>query len=287
MAEPGFVLDRLRPLAGLTLAWRRWFDTRAVPLPGGPDREADLVAVADEEEGAKRAWLLVFEVQSEHDEEKPRVLQLEALLFLVYARDADREGAPFLPLPVFVYLKGDCPGAAVSVRTPTECGFTGKPVVWEAGKDSAAQALDGVESGESSWGALFWVPLMKGAAEDGTVARWRRLVDEKVPAKSRADVAVVAGCFAELAGCSVAWNRVMGDVQMTESALANSLIERGAMREARKNLLRFLRARLPEALTPDVERAIADQPSLPLLDQWLDAAVTAQTVDEFLAVLRR
>ncbi len=99
VAEPGFVLARLRPLTGLTLGWRRWFDTRAVPLPGGPDREADLVAVCDEGGKAGPAWLLVFEVQSEHDEEKPRVLQLEALLFLVYARDADREGRRSCPCP--------------------------------------------------------------------------------------------------------------------------------------------------------------------------------------------
>jgi len=58
-AEPSFMLARLRPLTGLTLAVRRWFEVKAVPLPGGAEREADLVAVADEPDEAKPPWLLI------------------------------------------------------------------------------------------------------------------------------------------------------------------------------------------------------------------------------------
>src|SRR5262249_52952689 len=88
--EPGFVLMRLRPLTGLLLTFRRWFPTKGLPLPGGPERDPDLVAVADDQQA--RAWLLIFEVQSRHDEEKPEVAQLEAMVFRVYAKDADRDG---------------------------------------------------------------------------------------------------------------------------------------------------------------------------------------------------
>src|SRR5262245_619691 len=78
---PCFVLARLRPLTVLALTFRRWLPTKWLPLPGGPDREPDLVAVADDQEG--RAWLLIFEAQSRHDEEKAEVAQLEALVFRV------------------------------------------------------------------------------------------------------------------------------------------------------------------------------------------------------------
>jgi len=74
---------------------------------------------------------------------------------------------------------------------------------------------------------------------------------------------------------------------MTESALANELIEQGEMRGLRESLLRFLRGRFPAILSPEVRRAIADQPSLALMRDWLDAAATSNTADEFLAVLRR
>jgi hypothetical protein len=284
--EPTFVLARLSPLTGLVLTYRRWLPTKGLPLPGGPDREPDLVAVADDQQA--RAWLLVFEMQSRHDEEKPEVAQLEALVFRVYAKDADRGGAKFLPLPIFVYLAGECPDEAkVSVRTPTGRGFTGEPPVWEVAGDSAAEALAKVESGEHSWGALFWVSLMAGAEKDDVIRLWQRLRDEKVPEGQRAALTAVVLTFAELAGNRPVWDRVLKGVNVTESPFINSFIEQGETKKARQVLVEFLRFRFPEVLTPDVERAIADVSSLPLLDQWRAAALSAKTADDFLAVLRR
>ena len=46
------------------------------------------------------------------------MLLLEAAVFLCHARDPDRDGAPFRPLPVFVYLKGKCPSSAVMDGNP-------------------------------------------------------------------------------------------------------------------------------------------------------------------------
>ena len=74
---------------------------------------------------------------------------------------------------------------------------------------------------------------------------------------------------------------------MTESPLANELIDLVQMRVARMNLTRVIRLRFPELLTPDVERAIADQPNLALMLEWLDAAFTVPTAADLLAVLRR
>jgi len=55
---------------------------------------------------------------------------------------------------------------------------------------------------------------------------------------------------------------------MTESVIANEMIELGQMSEARGVLLRIIRLRFPEVLSPDVERAIIDQPNLGLLRDW-------------------
>src|SRR5436853_569810 len=98
IAGPGFVLARLRPQTGLVLAFRRWFNVKGVPLPAGPDREADLVAIADAADSSEPAWLPIFEIQAQHDEDKPRVLLVEASIFFCYARDTDREGGLFRPL---------------------------------------------------------------------------------------------------------------------------------------------------------------------------------------------
>src|SRR5262245_50433434 len=114
--EPGFVLLRLRPETGLDLTFRAWFQDRAIQLPGGAERQPDLLAIADERGAGGPAWLLIFELQSAHDEEKPRVALHEATTFLLYAKDKERGGGPLRSLPVFVYLRGNCPGVKVVIR---------------------------------------------------------------------------------------------------------------------------------------------------------------------------
>src|SRR5262249_7207344 len=43
--EAGYFLARIQALAKLSLRFRRWFPPQTIPLPGGPERTADLVAV--------------------------------------------------------------------------------------------------------------------------------------------------------------------------------------------------------------------------------------------------
>jgi hypothetical protein len=163
-----YFLGRVLVLAGLALHYRRWFDPRSIPLPGGPERIADLVAIADGPARPESPWLLVHEIQTRDDEHKPKVLLAETAIFACYARDTDRQGGPFLVLPVFVYLSGTCPGPVVDMRTPSGHGLCCSPVLWELEKDSALAELRKVESGEASWDALFWAVLMKGGGGDGT-----------------------------------------------------------------------------------------------------------------------
>jgi hypothetical protein len=109
-----------------------------------------------------------------------------------------------------------------------------------------------------------------------------------VPDEFKPDVLYIASVFAELAGRLLAWNRVVQGDAMTESVVANRMIELGELRAKRDALLRVVRLRFPALLTPDIERAIADQPSLAVMKTWLDAAFDpAATAESFLAVLRR
>jgi hypothetical protein len=116
---------------------------------------------------------------------------------------------------------------------------------------------------------------------------WVKLRDEKAPEAMRPTLTYVALTFAELVGIRLAWNRVTGGVEMTESPLLNELMEATKLDAGRRYLREAIQARFPELLTPDVERAIADQPSLGLLHSWFSAALRANTADDFLAVLRR
>src|SRR5438093_458679 len=98
--EAGYLLGRVAALAQLTLRFRRWFDPRTVPLPGGPERTADLVAVMDDPERPDKPWLFVHELQTRHEDRKPEVLLVETAIFACYAQDTDRQGGPFLTLPI-------------------------------------------------------------------------------------------------------------------------------------------------------------------------------------------
>jgi hypothetical protein len=187
---------------------------------------------------------------------------------------------------VFVYLTANHPPSGLAVRTPNGCGFVGNPAVWNIPGDSARETLSRVEAGELTWGMMFWIPLMAGADDEKVIDRWRRLLDDKVPEKSRGDVVYIALVFAEFVGRRLLWNRVREGVAMTESAVVNEFIQEGEMRGIRDSLLRAIRFRFPAILTPDVERAIADQPSLDLLREWDEAIFTVNTAEEFLAVLR-
>jgi hypothetical protein len=79
----------------------------------------------------------------------------------------------------------------------------------------------------------------------------------------------------------------MEGAKVTESVIANEMIELGRKMVAREVVLDAIGIRFPEALTPEVERAIADQSDLPLLREWHLAALRATTGEEFVNVLRR
>src|SRR5436309_38569 len=101
--EPGPVL---RHVLRADLAQHGWFDTRTVPMPGGADREADLVPVLEDGEGR---LLLVLEFQSSHDPEKLDTTFLEVATLRKFARHGDGNALKFRAVASLVYLKGECP----------------------------------------------------------------------------------------------------------------------------------------------------------------------------------
>ncbi|MCI0703251.1 MAG: hypothetical protein L0241_19405, partial [Planctomycetia bacterium] len=59
-ADPGVVPARLLAGSGLSLIFREWLDTRALPLPGGADRTADVIAALDDPNLPESPWLFVL-----------------------------------------------------------------------------------------------------------------------------------------------------------------------------------------------------------------------------------
>jgi hypothetical protein len=73
---------------------------------------------------------------------------------------------------------------------------------------------------------------------------------------------------------------------MTESQVVNRWVSQGKLEQARLVLIRLLKRRFGDALPGEALETIKMQPSLPLLEDWIDAVVTAQTLQDYLAVLR-
>lgn len=168
------------------------------------------------------------------------------------------------------------------------------PLVWNVASDDAARALEAIASGVTSWGMLFWVPLMARSEEEeeGIIARWKGLASAVVPDRRiRDNLTGVALVFAEKAGRFLAWERGLEDRDMSDSMVVDRWIARAEAKtklaDGRRFILRTLRNRFGDAIPGDVQETIDTQPSLEMLDEWFDAAITVGSLQDFIAVLRR
>ena len=289
-ADPDATVRRALASTGVALLFREWLDTRTIPLPGGPNRTADLVAALDDPAG--QPALVVFEFQSRHDPDKLDVTLEEAGILRGHARHGDDRKGKYKVLTALVYLQGHCPDDLLDMTLPGGFGTRHAPLVWNVGEDNAIAALEAVAGGQVSWGMLFWVPLMIAGQDATVIARWKEVVAGVVPDRQRrGNLAGIALVFAELAGRRVEWGRGLEGFVMTESEVVNEWISqgkaKGKLAERRQNLLKLLAKRFPSAVPDDVVRLVNEQESLDILGHWFDAAAEAYTFQQFLDVLRR
>ena len=275
----------------MTLTFREWLDTRTLPLPGGTDRTADLIAALDNPTSPEVPWLLVLEFQSQHDPDKLDVTLEEVAIFRNRVRHTDGKGR-YKVAAGLVYLQNRCPDDNLDMRFPDGTGTHHAPRVWNVSDDSAAVTLDAIESGVLTWGMLFWVPLMTGADTEATAQRWKDAVAARVPDRSnRNNLAGIALVFAELIGRGIVWKRELEGSGMTESPIVNEWMSqgeaRGELKKERQLLLRLLNNRFPGAVPADVTKLVNEQESFDLLNHWFDAATSANTFADFLAVLKQ
>lgn len=289
-ADAETVVRRVLQPSGVSLPFREWLDTRTIPLPGGPDRTADLVAALDDPTG--QPVLLVFEFQSRHDPDKLDVTLEEAGILRGHARHGGDRAGKYKVLTALVYLQGRCPDDVLDMTLPGGFGTRHAPLIWNLGEDSAATTLEAVTRGQLSWGMLFWVPLMAGGRDDAIVSRWKEVVTQVVPdRRTRGNLAGIAFVFAELVGRRAEWVRGLEGLEMTESQVVNEWMSqgeaRGRLAEGRRSLLDLLEGRFPGAVPSDVVRMIQQQESLELLHDWFKVAVRAYSFEQFLAVLKK
>jgi hypothetical protein len=290
-ADPTAIMGRVLAKTKTPLRFQEWADTRTLPRPGGTERTADLVAVVEDATAAEHLWLLVLEFQARHDPDKLDVTLEEVARLRLHGRHGPDRQSRYRVLTGLVYLQGRCPESTLDMTLAEGFGTWHRALVWNVEEDNADAVLAAVESGEATWGLLFWVPLMAGGDSEAVIARWKEralAVDDR---RRRGDLGKIALVFAELVGRYAGWKRGLEGFDMTESKVVNEWIEEAVqqaqIKEAREGVLRVLRRRFPAALTEDVLGAINAQPSLDMLHDWFDGALAAFSAEDFLAILRR
>jgi hypothetical protein len=292
--EPLFVTARLGELAKLRWRFVDWAPTQTAQPVHERDQTADRAVVLEDLDVAGRLWLALMEFQSEHVPDKIDDLFAEAAQFRRTLRHGSDRKQKYHVMPALVYLVGGCPDevASLDMRSPSGHGVLYKPLIWPVGEDSAADALGAYEQGRTTWGALFWVPLTKGADDAALVARWLALVQKLEVAKSTlAELRSIALVLAGLAGRGQVWSRLLEGWTLTESPIVKEWIRQGAEEEVlsalRKASLDVLKGRFPGQVPADVAQLINDQPSPQLLNDWLVKAALLPSIEEIAAYFRR
>ena len=291
-SHPEIVPGRRVHQSGLVLTFREWIDTRTLPLPGGPDRTADLVAAMENPKAPDKPWLIVMEFQAQVDAQKIDVTLEEVAVLRNRVRHGLDRTESYNVVAMIVYLRGRCPVTVIDMTLPDGFGTRHAPLVWNVEVEDAARIIEAVASGEISSGMLFWVPLMAGAGEVEIASRWKDVATATISdARKRGDLASVAMVFAELAGRVPEWQRGLEGFEMTESMIVNGWIRQGEVKgklaSHRQILLRLLERKFPGLVPQDIARFINQQESLEVLNLWIDEVASSNTIEEFIAVSRR
>jgi hypothetical protein len=287
-AAPEVVIARLTSNADEAFRFSDWYTNRAIPLPGGPRRTPDLVAILDALDAGDLA-LLLYEFQSEHDDTKLETTLVEVSLFRAYTRHGEEGKEKLRVFAGFVYLKGACPTPVLDMRCKGGPGTKHETFVWNVANDKAEEALDAVALDVKNWwGLLFWIALMTGAEREDIIRRWRDLVLANLTAQMQKNLLAVALEFAELAGRFLVWEQVLKrwSMGMGESIVGNRLRAQEKLENARAYLLRLLRGKYKGAVSADFPQTVEQQDDLGLLNHWYDLALEHDTWDAFVQALK-
>ena len=292
-AEPLGVTRRVLRLAKLPFRYRSLFETRTTPLPAEKDRTADKVAVLEDPADPNQPWLLVFEWQAQHDEDKLDVTLLEAARLRADHRHGTEAKGKYKVLVALVYMTGVCPAGEVNMLAGEEqiVGTLHRPLIWNIGNDSAIDLLAEVDAEPTSWGLLFWIPLSQGGGESASIQQTLTFAQRVESSRNRADLGKVLLVMADLAGNEPQWRKALEAWNMKESRVVLEWTQEaereGELKAKRTALLQVMDVRFPGSLSEEERNLIATQDSLEMLDDWFKTALTAFNSAAFRAILRQ
>ncbi|HKI38298.1 MAG TPA: hypothetical protein VKA46_40995 [Gemmataceae bacterium] len=273
------------------LAFERWDDSRRLPLPGGPDRTDDLVAVLRRTDAPGQVVYMIVEVESEPER---HLLQRLGIYGLLLSREVSPPPGPEDEPPVgcvLINLTGERPegGLALAVAG-TPLGLGVKPLVMNLCREEARQTLTDIAASHVGLSILPWVPLMAGGGEPALIEEWKQVALREPDAGRRATYRDMALVFAELTRELINWQRGLEGWEMKESQYIKGWLNQGKVQgvveRGRSDLLKLLRAKLHDPVPEEVRLAIEGTNDPGTLDRWYDAALQAGTWPDFRAAMR-
>jgi hypothetical protein len=170
-------------------------------------------------------------------------------------------------------------GLAIPLPGMAEFGLGGRVVRLALREEDAAATLARIASGELSRCVLPWVPLMRGGGESASIEEWKRLADLEPDPQVRLQYAGDALVFAELPGVWAEWKKALEGWNVRES----QQVQEWQAEARRADLLRALEKRCKAPVPSDLAEAIQAAQDMDLLLRWFDAALEANTFDDFRA----
>jgi hypothetical protein len=295
--------------------WVGWLDTRSVPFPGEPERQADTVAAFERPQGDAPPAAAVVEFQTRPLGEMPERLGEYALRI---HREVPYQLNPqvrYSVVGVLLNLTGPPQGENWDMKPPDfdDLGLHLKVRVLTLRDQDAGSTLTRIDQGEVARCILAWIPLMKGASQAAIVDEWRRLASQEPNDRLRSDYGGLALIFAELVSSRLeiwqkgleGWNverstvvegwqakaRAEGEARGRAEGEARGRAEGEARGRAqmlelvRSLLLAEIRTRLQLEPPAELVAAVEAQNDPEVLRRWFCQAMQLTTLEEVRAAI--
>ena len=120
---------------------------------------------------------------------------------------------------------------------------------------------------------------MRRADEPDIIELWKETASAEPDATWRNAFASLATTFSDLADRGALWREALEGWNMRESPFIDEVKAVGRVEGQRESLLRMLRSKFGAAVPAEVVHAIEAQSDPVILDDWIDRAVVAGSIE--------
>jgi hypothetical protein len=235
--DPAGFLTWLLHASLITLRFSRWLGERTTPLPGEREQTADTFAELEQTPIPGPPWAFPLEFQTVPDPAMfGRLLVQMGQTWQDQVPD-DLPGSRYQLAAGVVNLTGTRESMPASrqyfLPLPERlgCGLWVKERY--LAEESAPQTLEAIVAKRAAECILALIPLMHGAGESGTIARWIEVMSQIQDDRRRSELAGLALVLVDLREWSPAWHKALEGWNVVESPTVARWMEQASLRTMR------------------------------------------------------